>query len=158
MSIIHHKHEQLESPVPACYTIMRWPSFSSSGPEMDRNDKSGIFFFLKKKTQKVYQWVGHNYLIILSKAWLIKRQNLSNANLRCCVQGPTNCALAPRRIPSTPVRHGHPAPVTPGSDGGRLWDRRHDELPRRFREKRQKKPTLPLLHRLDAYSDSIVRG
>lgn len=38
MSIIHHKHEQLDSPVPACYTIMRWPSFSS-GPEKDRNDK-----------------------------------------------------------------------------------------------------------------------
>lgn len=68
MSIIHHKHEQLESPVPSCYKIMRWPSFSSSGPEEDRNDKckkvggingyinkSGMEFpiFEKKKKKKL---------------------------------------------------------------------------------------------------------
>lgn len=85
-------------------------------------------------------------------------RNEINANLRCCVQGPTDCALAPLRLLAPPVRHCHPAPVTPGSDGGRLRDRRHDELPRRFRKEGQKKPTLPLLHRLDAYSHFIVRG
>lgn len=92
------------------------------------------------------------------KASVIRGRNKSHASRWCCVHGPGECALAPPRILALPVRDCHPAPVTPGSDGGRLRDRRHDELPRRFREKREKKPSLPLLHRLDAHSHPIVRG
>lgn len=76
MSIIHHKHEQLESAVPACYTIMSWPSFSSSGPEMDRNDKSEI----KKKVRSLNGYISESRIewpIILSKPWIIKGHELN---------------------------------------------------------------------------------
>ncbi len=48
--------------------------------------------------------------------------------------------------------------VTPGSDGGGGRDRRDDELPRRFLEKRQEKQPLPFLRCVDAYSHFVVRS
>lgn len=108
MSIIHHKHEQLESPVPACYTIMRWPSFPRNGPEIDGNDKSEI-----KKVRSLNGYIsksGVELPIILSKTWIIKRHEISLT--RICDVAFRDRQIARLRLYASsppPVRHCHPA-------------------------------------------------